>query len=96
MSSKMSNVAKSFLNELTQFKDSNDMLFNFLEHLEEKHDPTSEEIQLASDIYQFLEKMNILKENLKNYTIKEYNRYNYGHKLSSLLENQDKINVDYY
>lgn len=94
MSSKMSNVAKTFLNELTNFKESNDLLFNFLEHLENKPDPTSKEIQLASDIYQFLEKMNILKENLRTYTINHYNKNNPGNTLSDLLDRQGKFDVD--
>lgn len=93
MSSNMKNLTNSFLNELTNFKESNDLLNSFLEHLEEKEDPTSMEIQLTSDIYQFLEKLNLLKENLRKYSIDNYNIMNTGNKLSELLKDQGKIEI---
>lgn len=90
MSSKMSNLTKSFLNEIESFKESNDYLDSILNTLEEKNDPSPEEIQLVSDIYQYLEKFHILKENMKRYVIKEHNKNNSGYKLSQLLDNKNK------
>jgi hypothetical protein len=93
MSSKMSNLSRSFLNELEQKNDTHDLLHSILEYLEEKNDPEPGEMRLVSDIYQYLEKLSILKENMKRYVINEYDSVNPGNKLSQLLEDIDKFKV---
>ena len=62
-----------FLNELS----SNDVkgVFEFLnvilEKLEEKIDPEPLEMEIVDSAYQVLEKMNILKNNLRQYVIED-------------------------
>lgn len=90
MSSKLPNLANAFLNEMeSKSNSSTDFLQSILEVLEEKNDPEPREIQLVSDIYQYLEKYSLLKENLRNYAIRNYNTHNTGNKLSELLDDNN-------
>lgn len=87
---KLHNVAQTFLNELYSNKEMFEMLDSFLESLENKNDPTSEEIQLVSEIYSFYEKSNSLKNRMRRY-VNESNENNMaGSKLSELLEEREK------
>lgn len=93
MSSKMSNLARTFLNDLNKLNETIDILNSMLENLEEKGDPSTKEIQLVSDIYQFLEKTSLLKENMRSYLIDGYQERNPGNKLSELFDERGKTIV---
>jgi len=56
-----------------------------IEHLENKNDPDPEEIILVNTLYQFLEKNNILKAQLKQY-IRESNKSSIGSKLDDFYQ----------
>lgn len=94
MSTNLPNIAQTFLNELSNSKDTVELLDSFLNELENKNDPTPEEIRLASNIYQFFEKMNLLRENLRSYVVESYNLNNTGNKLDELLQDQGKFKID--
>lgn len=66
------------------------LLEGFIEKLEEKEDPTSSELELANEIYRFLEQYRILEQTLKSYTTRS-NPYNkQGDKLAELLKSREK------
>ncbi len=94
MASKISTIAQTFLNEMSKKTDSIYLLNSMLKILEEQEDPSSREIKLASDIYQFLEKMSLLKENLRTYTVEKYEENNPGTTLDNLLKDQGKFFID--
>lgn len=69
MSKNLTKLGQRFLNESIKEDSLNhfEILNYFLKSLEEKEDPTSEEIKLVEDIYNFIEKRNILQESMKKY-----------------------------
>lgn len=79
--------AKIFLEGLHSegIKATFDHLQGLIETLESKNDPDPIEIKLVDNIYSFLEKLNILENNISSYSKEGTNSS--GNKLSSLYEN---------
>lgn len=86
MSNRSQNMAKLFLENLhlNETKSTFEKLINLVESLENKPDPDPTEVKLVHNIYSFIEKLNILENNLQSYATKESNLM--GTKLSSLYE----------
>jgi hypothetical protein len=59
-------------------------LQGLIESLESKNDPDPIEIKLVDSIYSFLEKLNLLENNISTYSKEAINPF--GNKLSSLYE----------
>ena len=80
------NKAKMFLEGLhnDSTKNTFDQLKGLIEALENKSDPDPHEVHLVNHIYAFMEKLNILENNLKSYASESSNLT--GSKLSSLYE----------
>lgn len=65
----LTKIGQRFLNEITKEDNKTpiNLLETFMQNLEEKEDPTYEEIKLIEDIYNFMEKYSILCESMKKY-----------------------------
>ena len=79
--------AKIFLEGLhsTDTRSTFEHLQGLIEILESKNDPDPIEIKLVDSIYSFLEKLNILENNISTYSKEARNTY--GNKLTELYEN---------
>ena len=82
-----SKTAQFFLENFnsTQTQNTFDILAKLLESLETKHDPDPTEIRLVQNIYEFVEKLRTMEENIRSYS-KEFQNKLPGNKLSSLYE----------
>ena len=69
---------------------TDEALTKLLELLEEKEDPTQIEINLASSLYQFLDKLKVLEHNLKSY-VKDSKEEPLGNKLDILYNKNTGI-----
>jgi hypothetical protein len=80
------NKAKMFLEGLHRVETQSifEQLTGLIEILENKTDPDPTEIRLVSNLYSFIEKLNILESNLTSYSKESGN--NMGNKLTSLYE----------
>lgn len=78
--------AKIFLEGLhsEKTKSTFEHLQGLIDILESKNDPDPIEIKLVDSIYSFLEKLNILENNITSYSKEAMNPY--GNKLTSLYE----------
>ncbi len=81
------NKAKMFLEGLHQSDTKNtfEQLKDLIEVLENKIDPDPTEVRLVNHIYAFIEKLNVLENNLSSYAKESTNQT--GTKLSNLYEN---------
>ena len=88
MSQNLVKVGQRFLNELhkEQTQSSFQLLESIMEQLELKEDPSSTEIKLIDEIYQFLEKYRTLQEAMKTYVHKSNSSEPESDKLHQLLE----------
>jgi len=79
-------LALSFLTELhsDNVRGTFESLSDMLKELEEKNDPDKIEVDIAKQIYQLIEKLNILSETLKNYVTE--NDVLLGDKIQSLID----------
>lgn len=89
------NKAKLFLEGLHTVETQSifGQLTGLIEILENKSDPDPVEIRLVSNLYAFVEKLNILESNLTSYSRESGN--NLGNKLTSLYERISSTG-DYY
>lgn len=89
------NKAKLFLEGLhgNETRSVFQQLVSLIEILENKPDPDPVEIKLVSNLYSFMEKLNILESNLTSYSKESANKL--GNKLTSLYENIS-ISGNYY
>ena len=83
---KIPKLTQLFLNEMQTHSGKNliESLNSLLEELENKIDPDPNEIYIAENIYQFIEKYNMLKGNLEKY-LKDSRQSLPGNKLSDLI-----------
>lgn len=90
MSSKITNIAQTFLNELHSAEKEGvfGTMKTLLAELENKSDPDPTEIRLVTQLYHFVENFEILKNNVRSYSKDLVERDSSGNKLSSLWENQ--------
>ncbi len=74
-----------FLNELNskEVKSAFEFLSTILENLEEKVDPDPIEIEIVDSVYQTIEKLNLLENNLRKY-VNDENKTLLGNKLNDL------------
>lgn len=81
------NKAKMFLEGMhsNSTRSTFEQLTGLINVLENKPDPDPIEIRLVENIYSFIEKLNILENNLRSYS-NEGNHNSLGNKLTSLYE----------
>ena len=72
----------------SSFKKFERELNGLIESLENKHDPDLTEIRLTSSLYEFHEKLQILKQNLNSY-VNEMSQKNVGDILNRLYDYSD-------
>ena len=87
-------LAQEFLTNLASKGSSEvfESLSLLAENLETKNDPEPSEVQLVSNIYEFIEKLRILESSLKNY-VKESRENLPGNHLDRLYNEYSKNNI---
>lgn len=78
-----------FLNELNskEVKSAFEFLSTILENLEEKVDPDPIEVEIVDSVYQAIEKLNLLENNMRKY-VNDENKTLLGNKLNDLYESR--------
>ena len=79
-------LALAFLTELhaDNVKGTFESLSNMLNKLEDKNDPEKIEVDIVEQVYQLIEKLNLLSETLKTYVVE--NDVLLGDKIQSLID----------
>lgn len=81
-------TAQRFLEHLNskETKETFNLLAQLVESLETKGDPEPTEVRLAANIYDFIERLKTLEQNMRSF-VKESNMSLPGSKLATLIEN---------
>ncbi len=89
MSGKIARMAQVFLSETTtgDAKDAFDVLHSLIEELEIKEDPDPIEVRLIANLYNFVEKLEIMKSNLHSYIL-DSQKHLPGNTLSRLYDEE--------
>lgn len=84
-------LGRKIVNELHKrdLNNSINLLEGFIEKLEEKEDPTANELELANEIYRFFEQYKILEQTFKSYTT-SHSSNPQGDKLAELLKARER------
>lgn len=87
-------TAQSFLNQLVSEsgKMTYETLSILLDQLENKNDPGPEEMRLVEQIYNFMEHLKRIENNIRSY-VKNSSEEPLGSKLSNLYDELDNRNV---
>ena len=89
--SKMKILSERFFTNLSEshFQKLERELHTLIESLENKPDPDLTEIRLTSSMYEFNEKLQILKQNLKSYVSESVSNKHVGNILDRLYDYND-------
>lgn len=90
-----SDLARRVIREFSESTDSQSIINELIEHIENRLDPNPEEVYLLETLYQFVEKSQLLQSHLEKY-IKKTNQKLKGNKLSELYDNDNKYGTSIF